>query len=147
MVSVVGLCSVVGKVLGGLAGDRIGPHRAYTGAMFVTAIALFWLTLSGSVWMFFLFAVLFGLSYGGWGPQYVAMLVRMFGPRHMGGLFGALFLTGGLWAIAGPTLAGFIFDTTNSYVIAFGLAGILALVAAALPLMLGRTYVQTAPSQ
>ena len=147
MMSVVGACSIAGKVLGGLAGDRIGPHRAFTVAMAVLAMALFWLTFSNSAWMFFLFAIFFGLSYGGWVPQFPAMLSRMFGPQHMSGLYGALFLTGGMGGVLGPTIAGFIFDTTQSYAIAFGLAGIMALLAAALSLMLRRSYTRASSSQ
>ena len=147
IMSVVGLCSMVGKVVGGLAGDHIGPHRAFTVAMIVLAVAFLWLILSDSAWMFFLFAILFGLGFGGWAPQFAAMLARMFGPRHMAGLYGALFTTGGMGGVLGPIIAGFIFDTTDSYSIAFGLAGILSLVAAALPLMLRRSYHKIGLSQ
>ena len=136
----VGLFSIVGKLGGGLWGDRIGPQRAFFVMMLVQAGALFWLLIASSTWMFFLFAIVFGISYGGWVPQVPNLMAKIFGLRHMATLYGALWMTGGMGGAVGPVLGGYIFDVTESYFVAFALAGTLAVVAATLSLLLRTRY-------
>ena len=56
----------------------------------------------------------------------------MFGARHMGTLFGIVFLSHQLGSFLGVWLGGYLFDTTGSYAPVWWTAVVLGLVAAIL---------------
>lgn len=129
LVSLVGGFSVVGKLAGGSAADRIGPRRAFLAVMSLQVLGFLWLLWSREAWMFVLFAIAFGLSYGGWMPLIPALAVEHFGARHLGTVFGALTLGAAMGGMVGPALAGYVFDTTASYSAAFVAAAAASLLA------------------
>lgn len=132
LLPVLGVVSIVGKVGGGAFGDRLGPRRVLIAALVLQALSLVWLTAASKLWMFYLFAAVSGLSYGGLAPQPIAMAARIFGPRHIGAIFGALSLGAATGALVGPTMAGYVFDSTGSYSIAFNVSAGIAIVGAIL---------------
>jgi len=67
----------------------------------------------------YLFAALFGLSYGGNIVLIPKLTAHIFGLASMGAIFGALSVADGLGFGTGPLLAGYIFDVTGSYDISF----------------------------
>ena len=135
LLTVLGALAAVGTLTGGALGDRIGQHRVFIIALCLMAAALLWLAFSAELWMLYVFAVVFGLGYGGWTPLFAAIAARVFGTRHLGGIYGAILLGGGIGGMIGPLIAGYIFDATDRYFIAFLLGAGLALVAAALALL------------
>ena len=87
-----------------------------------------WATASGMVQLA-LFALTFGMSYGGCVGLYPAVAADLFGTRNIGAVIGYLYTAVGIAALIGPTGAGFIFDHTGSYfgpIVASGLAALLA---------------------
>lgn len=132
LVSAIGAFSIVGKLVGGAAGDRFGGRRAFIAVMLLQGLAFLWLSLSYQTWMFYLFAIVFGLSYGGWMPLFPALAAQLFGARHLGAVFGALTLGAALGGAAGPALAGYVFDAWGSYSVAFVAGAAVSLVGLAL---------------
>ena len=63
------------------------------------------------------------------------MLVDLLGIAQLTNAFGLLCLLRGVAAIAGPPLAGSIFDMTQSYDVPFWLAGVFLFVSAAISFM------------
>jgi len=59
-----------------------------------------------------------------------ALIGEIFGLRHMGEIYGSTIVFAGIGGAAGPILAGYIYDVTTSYNLAFTLAGIMALAGA-----------------
>jgi MFS family permease len=55
------------------------------------------------------------MSYGGCVGLYPAVATDMFGSRHIGAMLGYLYTAVGVAALLGPTVTGFVFDTTGSY--------------------------------
>jgi len=81
--------------------------------------ALFWLIPAREAWALYLFAAVFGFAQGGMGPSQSPLVATLFGLRSHGLILGVTdlgFLTG---SAIGPLLAGYIFDVTDSYQLAF----------------------------
>ena len=122
LLTVTGFVNMVSTMAGGVLGDRFGARRMTLAAFLILAIAMIWLTASDTLWMFYVFAVAFGIGNGGWFPQCPALAARIFGTRDMGSIAAALFLAAGIGGVVGPLVAGYVFDTFASYRIAFVVA-------------------------
>ncbi len=126
LITVMAMCSFGGMLVGGGLGDRLGAHKVLACSLLLQALALLWLSASSSLWQLYVFAAAFGIGYGGWSPQFPAIAARAFGTRHMGSVFGTLLVGAGTGATIGPVMAGAIFDSFESYRIAFILGSGLA---------------------
>jgi MFS family permease len=63
-----------------------------------------------------LFALWFGLSYGGIVSLLPAISMDLFGARAVAGIIGTLYSAAALGNLLGPVLAGSVFDHAGSYV-------------------------------
>jgi len=111
----IGVGSTAGRfLLGGLA-DRLGRKPALA-SMFLAMSALlaFWLVATNSVTIA-IFALLFGLFYGGFVALGPAVIADFFGARHAGALIGYLYSGVAIGTLVGPTLAGVAYDMVGSY--------------------------------
>ncbi|MBY5470573.1 MFS transporter (plasmid) [Rhizobium leguminosarum] len=115
LIALIGIGNIFGRfVLAGL-GDRIGSLRLLAILTFAVACTfLLWSVANGMV-MLVLFALLFGMSYGGCVGLYPAVAADLFGTRHIGTILGYLYTAVGIAALLGPTMAGLVFDKTGSY--------------------------------
>ena len=136
LLAAVGLLSMVGSIAGGVVVDRVGARRVYIGAMVIEMAAFIWLTFSSTLWMFYVFAAVFGVAHGAWAPQIGVIIARVFGTRHMGAIYGVVLIGAGIGAVIGPIMAGLFFDLTGTYSVAFVLVAIIAALAVALGLLL-----------
>ena len=128
LLTVTGFVNMVATMAGGVLGDRFGARRVYLASLLLLAIAMIWLIASAKLWMFYVFAVAFGMANGGWFPQGPVLAARIYGTRYMASICAALFLGSGIGGVIGPIVAGYVFDTLNSYQIAFVMATAVALV-------------------
>jgi MFS family permease len=69
-------------------------------------------------------AVLFGATYGGSTTMFPAIVGDQFGRANAGAIVGAIFATAGSFAAVGPYVAAAIYDTTQSYRVAFLLCAV-----------------------
>ncbi len=136
ILSLIGGTSIPGRLLMGIASDSIGRKRAILICTLLMAGAMLWLTQSSELWMLYLFAAIFGFSFGGVTPPLVALVSDTFGLRHLGVIMPVTGAGWGIGAAVGPTLAGYIFDTNGNYTFAFITGMIAILIAAALILFL-----------
>lgn len=107
--------SIVGRISMGFVSDKLGRKRILLAALLFQAIMLFWLLFSRETWMFFVFAPLFGMSFGGWAGVIPAFPADYFGLKSTGAIFGFVIIMAGLGVALGSFLGGVIFDLTNSY--------------------------------
>ena len=114
-----GGCSIIGKVILGSAADRIGNRLVFLIGFFLMAAILFWIAKPGEVWELYLFAVVFGIAYGGCAASEAPLVAALFGLRFHGLILGAINLGFTIGAAVGPFLAGYIFDISESYKVAF----------------------------
>jgi MFS family permease len=122
IISLIGVGSIVGRLIDGRLSDKVGRKPpAITGAvlMFCSLIALMFIQ---NLWLFYVFAVVFGYGWGGLGSQVTLLIGDIFGIRRLGLIMGMITLGWNFGAAIGPALGGMIFDATGSYSIAFGVA-------------------------
>ncbi len=110
---------VIGNVLLGGLGDRIGNKWVHIIGFILMTASLLWLLPAGELWMLLLFAAVFGLGQGGMSASASPLLASLFGLSSHGLLFGVVALGFRIGAGIGPFLAGYIFDVTSSYHMAF----------------------------
>ncbi len=80
-------------------------------------------------WQIILVLPLFGLGWGGIIPVRPALQADMFGMRAFGAIQGLVFTIATFGGLIGPVFAGWVYDETESYRLAFVLlaaAGLLA---------------------
>ncbi|MFC3674090.1 MFS transporter [Ferrovibrio xuzhouensis] len=115
LVGLIGVGSTLGRFVLGGAADRMGRGRAVALVILLTGLALlYWLTATG-FWTLAIFALAFGLFYGGFVALVPAYAVDLFGLRAASSVIGVLYTSVAFGTLTGPTLAGWAFDTTGSY--------------------------------
>jgi MFS family permease len=77
------------------------------------------------------FAAVLGLFYGGWVAVLPSVVMDRFGGRNVSAVIGVLYTSVAFGTLIGPTVAGFLFDMTSSYLWPI-LAAVAANLAAAL---------------
>ncbi len=122
IISISGLANIPARILMGLVSDRFGRKRVALACASLMVAALMWLTQSSSLGMLYVFAAVFGAAYGGLSPPTTAIIGDTFGISHIGAIFGVLEVGWMSGAAVGPAVAGYLFDTTGSYHLAFRLA-------------------------
>lgn len=128
ILAAVGGASIVGRAVLGSIGDRIGNRRAYLLGYCLIAAALLWLIASRELWNFYLFAVIFGLAYGNCDTQQSPLVAALFGLTSHGLIFGVVAFGYAMGAALGPFIAGYVYDTTGNYQMAFILCVIIGVV-------------------
>ncbi|MFC2068996.1 MFS transporter [Chloroflexota bacterium] len=118
--------NILGRLLMGRASDSVERKRTIIICVCLTVGAMLLLVWASSLWMFYLFAIAFGFSYGGAVPSFYALVGDSFGIRHIGLIMAVINTTWGIGGTIGPMLTGYIYDVSSSYRLAF-LTGALAL--------------------
>jgi MFS family permease len=139
ILSAIGGISMVGRFVTGVAIDRIGNRLSMIICLILLILALLWLQLAGELWMLYLFAVVYGFGHGGLLTVVSPIVAEYFGIRSHGALFGIVFFSTMVGGALGPVLAGYIFDTTGSYSLAFWICISVAALALVLVLTLRKT--------
>ena len=138
VLSLIGMASIPGRLVMGVASDRIGRKSAIIICTLLQSGAMVWLIWAQALWMFYLFAVVFGFAYSGFGSSMAAIIGDTFGLGQIGTIFGLLEAGFGIGAAIGPTMGGLIFDISHSYTIAFLIGAVVMLVATLLVTLIRR---------
>ena len=108
------------------------------GAVLILAISCLILAFAQSLWMIVLFVAIYAPSYGCSVAAMPAIKGDYFGRRAFGAIVGLSGIAQMGGAMFGPLFAGYVYDTTGSYQLAFLVFAALALLSAALFLTLKR---------
>ncbi len=119
VVSVMGVFHIITRLSAGRISDSIGRKIPAITCVVIGAISLVWLIWSYNLWMLYLFAVLFGIAWGGIGVTTIAMVSDIFGESHLGKIMGTIEVGFAVGSASGSALGGLVFDATGSYAIAF----------------------------
>ena len=136
ILAIVGVLFIVGVNVMGITGDRLGNKLAFFVSFVLMAIAFLWLLPSRETWMLYLFAGIFGFAYGGMQVLFSPIVAELFGLSSHGVILAMVGFAGAIGAAVGSALAGYIFDITNSYSLAFLICVIIAIVGFVLTLLL-----------
>jgi len=142
VLSLIGIASIPGRLVMGIVSDRVGRKSAIIICTLLESGAMIWLIWAQDLWMFFLFALIFGFAYSGFGSSMAAIIGDTFGLKQIGTIFGLLEVGFGVGAAIGPAIGGLIFDISHSYTIAF-LIGAVVMLAVTLLLTLIRRETNT----
>jgi MFS transporter, OFA family, oxalate/formate antiporter len=136
LIGLVGVGSVLGRfVLGGF-GDRIGRREMLSGVYAAMALLFVVWAMAESAWVLASFALLYGVSYGGFVGTCPPLATDYFGPKAISGIVGVLYTGAGIGYLLGPLAAGAAYDLQKSYTLPIGIAVVLLAAAAALSLAL-----------
>ena len=134
--SIIAGISVVGRLSMGFVSDKVGGRLLFVVCISLAALALFWLLFAKEIWMLYVFAVIFGVGYGGIVPLLTIISAELFGLGSLGMILAALMFCGTIGGALGAPLAGSIFDITGSYGLAFLICVIICTLAIILSLIL-----------
>jgi MFS family permease len=118
-ISVIGAVSIIGRLATGTGSDKFGIHNTLILTRVFLALSLVWLIFTRSLFSFYVFTVLFSLSYGGEVPQVPLFIGRYYGTKAMATLVGLSLFIISLGGALGAWMGGRIFDVTGSYEWAF----------------------------
>lgn len=136
ILAIIGAAGAAGRIILGGVADRIGNKLSLIIIFALLSIALLWLLTARSISAFYLFAVLFGLAYGGWAALISIVVAELFGLISLGVVLGVVQIGVATGEAVGPVLAGRVFDITGSYQSAFLVCLIFSLTAIILALFL-----------
>jgi MFS family permease len=122
LLSTLGLAALGGRLSMGALSDRTGRRPALAVGLVLQILAFIALSGSESLGALYLASFLFGFSYGGVSVMFPALVTDFFGREQAGSLVGALFALAGGASAWGPLAAGFIYDRSGSYVLAWWLS-------------------------
>ncbi|MBN8998704.1 MAG: MFS transporter [Rhizobiales bacterium] len=113
--SVEGIAGMFGRIGFGVLGDRLGAKRVLVAGLLAQAFGALGYFFARDLGQFYAVEFIFGFIYAGIMPLYAVLLRENFPMRIMGTLMGGAGMAGALGMALGPTLGGWIFDTTGGY--------------------------------
>jgi MFS family permease len=122
LVSALGLAALCGRLVMGGVSDRIGRRPTLAMSLVLQVVAFAALSQSRSAAALAVAAVLFGFSYGSVSVMFAALVADFFGREHAGGVVGMLFAMAASVGSWGPLAAGWIYDRTGTYTLAWWLS-------------------------
>jgi len=122
--TILGTGTIAGRLLCGMAADRVGTKPTFWVCLTIQIATLLSIVAAPSLSALDVLLFAFGLSAAGSDTTLVKGAVETFGVRSIGAVMGVLSLGWRCGAALGPTAAGFIYDATGTYVLAFTLAAV-----------------------
>ncbi len=119
VLGLIGLSFVAGRVLLGLISEKVGKRTAGITCTLVQTCCMLWLLAADQLWMFYLFAIMYGVSWGGVGNVLATLAGETFGLGRIGAILGAQEIGFGIGAALGPAIGGLLFDISGNYTVAF----------------------------
>jgi MFS family permease len=139
LVGIIGGASIFGRLVFGGFGGRMGVLNLYQSCLAAMSVTLLlWLAAGGSYAMLVVFAVVFGVVYGGFIALAPAVTAQVYGTEGLGTVLGALYTAAGFGGI-GLYLAGENIEATGRYGPSIVASLVLAALSAALLLPLRRS--------
>jgi MFS family permease len=107
------------QLIGGYVGDRFPKNIGIFVFTTIQAGAVVLLTFSTDLWMFYAFAVTFGLGFGGRNPLTTSIRGEYFGRGNFGKILGISTIPMNILLLAASPFAGYMYDWQQSYTVAF----------------------------
>jgi len=119
VLATIGGLSIAGRFIMGFSSDRIGSKWALAICYGFLCVSLGWLLVADRLWMLLVFAVVYGFAHGGFFAVMSPLIADFFGTASHGAIFGVMIFVSTIGGAIGPLLAGYAFDLTGSYHVAF----------------------------
>ena len=128
---------------GGYLGDRVPTNVALFVFTAIQGVAVVLISINTSIYMFYLFAILFGIGFGGRTPLTTAIRGEYFGRASFGKILGISTVPMNILLLISAPLAGFMRDQLGDYQWAFLTLAILDGVGAVLFLIARKPKIPT----
>src|SRR6185312_5984472 len=113
--SVEGFAGLFGRIVFGIAGDRLGAKRVLVAGLLAQAFGALAYVFVRELAAFYAVAAVFGFIYAGTMPLYSVLVRENFPLRMLGTVIGGTAMAGSLGMATGPVAGGLIYDTFASY--------------------------------
>ena len=129
------IVSTITRFLVPIAADRLGSKGAMAVCFSLQTFPVLMLLFANDLWVFYLFAVIFGIGIGGEMTAFPIINRQYYGNAPMGTTYGWQLLGGGMGMALGLALGGFLWTFTGNYAgavwLSFGLSlvGVVSIVA------------------
>ncbi|WP_040066306.1 MFS transporter [Pseudomonas batumici] len=144
LIGLIGVGNVAGRLFLGSIGDRMGARRLLIVLTFALVLLnLLWLGAHTFITLA-LFAICFGVANGGCISLYPSVAANWFGTANLGAILGALYISVGVAALIGGSVAGLLFDLYQNYAVSIMLGALCALLSVVFILIAGRQLPQVA---
>ena len=117
LLGMIGVGSTVGRFFLGSLADRMGRQQSLLMMFAGMAVMLAAWSIATQLWTLALFALIYGIFYGGWVAVLPAVVMDYFGGRNVSGIIGILYTSAAFGTLIGPSAAGFAFDVSHSYLL------------------------------
>ena len=126
ILSILSLVSIPSRMLTPIIAERYGTKTIMATCLMIQGLTVIILFFSTELWHFWLFAVLFGIGFGGEWTGYLVINRQYYGNGPIGSVYG--------WQMSGAQMghafvsyvAGLILDLTGSYTFLFGLSAVMS---------------------
>ena len=130
ILSIIAVCSIASRFITPVLAERYGGKPVMALALLVQGLTVLVLLWAHDLWAFYLFAVLFGMGFGGEMSAYLVVNRQYFGEGPISTCYGFQMMGALIGHAVATGLAGFILFATDSYTvilllsIGFSLAGV-----------------------
>ncbi len=132
VLTLIGGGGIFGRIMIGGSADKTGNKAVLVACLIPQALLLFCLIWVKELWAFYVIGALYGLTYGGTLPVIIKTTSEFFGLSSTGTIIGILILGATSGGAVGAPFAGYIYDVTGNYSIAFLIGGIVVMVGSVL---------------
>ena len=129
ILGVIGVSAAVGRLMWGATSDMIGARKTVFCCIGLQTLAMFLVAFANSLPAFYLFAVGFGLAYGGVLPLYAVVTRELFGMKRFGTVYGMHSLVTSFGMGGGGVVGGYLFDFSGSYFVPLMTSTVLGIIA------------------
>lgn len=137
-VSVMTAMTIVGRLGFGRLADLIDKRYVMAIASTMSGIALLMFATLYETWQIFYAVPFFAVAMGGSIPVRPALQAEYFGLKSFGGIQGITLAIASLGTLSGPVFAGWMYDTTESYRLAFAALSVTCVAAVPLAISIRR---------
>ncbi len=113
------LMSIPGRFIFGWLGDRFSKRVLLFISCVLQGIGIFIFINASTLPLLYLFVIVYGLGYGGAIPLTVALRADLFGRKNYATIAGITMTLAMIGTVTAPLFAGYLYDTTQSYSLAF----------------------------
>ena len=130
------------QFVAGWLADRMPKPPLIFFFILLQGIAIMLVAITDQIFMALIFAVMYGIGFGGRIPLLTSIRGEYFGRKAFATIMGLSQMPNNICMIFAPLFAGFMFDTTGTYFIPFAFFGLLNVLGAFLMLTVKRPQVE-----
>jgi len=119
ILAITGGVGIVSRILTGSLADKVGYRPTLLIGFALMLVSFLWLLVAKELWALNLFAVIFSFGMAGLAVLEAPLIAKLFGLGSLSVIMGSIEFASTTFSTPSSILAGYIFDVTGSYQLAF----------------------------